>query len=85
MHIVAHNHQPRTPDFAGAPQSGTLTPPARRPVKVDPLAEHRRRLAQMAPSPEILILLRATGYRGEVYSALHALELFAFIARGGRP
>ena len=84
MCILAYEDRPRTPDFAGAPQSGTLTPLARRPVKVDPLAEHRRRLARMAPSPGILILLRATGYRGEVYSALHALELFAFIARGGR-
>ncbi len=65
-----------------APVGALPRKPARRPVRVDPLAEDRCRLARTEPSPELLIMLRAAGFKGEVYSALHALELLGTLASG---
>lgn len=48
--------------------------------RVDPLAEHRRQIARQPVSPELLILLRASGHRGPVLSQLHGLELLGFLA-----
>lgn len=57
----------------------------RKAGRVDPLAEHRRQLARTEPDPQLLIVLRAMGHRGDVFSQLHALELFAYLSRGNRP
>lgn len=57
-----------------------ITPP---PVVVDPLVEHRIRLAKEPADPALLIVIRAMGHRGEVSSQLHALELIGYAIRNG--
>ena len=57
------------------PQCASILTPLPPVRQGDPLAEHRRELAQTAPSLDFLILLRAAGHRAEVFSQLHALEL----------
>ncbi len=54
--------------------------PARRRAKIDPPVDARRELARQPVSPELAIVVRASGYKGEIPNALWALEWLGFLA-----
>ena len=47
------------------------------------LVRHKIALAHEPPEPDLLVLLQAAGWRGPIYSQLHALEAVGYLLGGG--